>query len=84
MKRYLVLAMRKPAFDPTALGPHDAYLARLRAQGRLDMAGPFADRSGGAYLLWADSLEAATAIAHADPLHATGSSELVVHEWSAK
>ena len=48
------------------------------------MAGPFADRSGGAYLLWADSLEAATAIAHADPLHATGSSELVVHEWSAK
>jgi uncharacterized protein YciI len=84
MNRYLVLTLRKPAFDAAAIEPHYAFLDALRARGQLELAGPFADRSGGAYLLRADSLEAALAIAHADPLHTSGSSEVGVREWNAK
>ncbi|GAA3911649.1 YciI family protein [Luteimonas lutimaris] len=84
MKRYLVLTLRKPAFDPAMIEPHYAHLDRLRAQGRLELAGPFSDRSGGAYLLLAGSLDDAIAAAHADPLHESGSSEVIVHEWDAK
>lgn len=84
MNRYLVLAMRKPGFDVAVVEPHHAFLGRLREQGQLELTGPFTDGSGGAYLLRAESLEAALAIVHADPLHVTGSSELTVREWSAK
>lgn len=84
MNRYLVLAMRKPGFDAAVVKPHHGFLDRLREQGQLELTGPFTDGSGGAYLLRAESLEAALAIVHADPLHVTGSSELTVREWSAK
>ena len=84
MKRYLVMALRKPAFDPAAIEPHSAFLDALRARGQLQLAGPFGDSSGGAYLLLADSFEDARAIARTDPVHATDSSEVVVYEWNAK
>ena len=81
--RYLVLAMRNPGFDPGVIPAHHAHLERLRGSGALELAGPFADRSGGAYLLRAPDLASAIALAHADPLHATGASRLSVHEWNA-
>jgi uncharacterized protein YciI len=84
MKRYLVLTLRKPAFDPAAIEPHYAYLDALRARGQLELAGPFTDRTGGAYLMLADSLEDALAIAHTDPVYVTNSSEVIVREWNAK
>jgi len=84
MKRYLVMTLRKATFDPAAIEPHYAYLDALRAKGRLELAGPFSDKSGGAYLLLADSLEDARAIARTDPVHVTDSSEVVVYEWNAK
>ncbi|WP_242108695.1 YciI family protein [Luteimonas aquatica] len=84
MQRYLVLTLRKPSFDPAVIQPHYAFLDTLREKGQLELAGPFADKSGGAYLLRADSLEAALAIAHADPVHVSGSSEVTVREWAAK
>ena len=84
MKRYLVLTMRKPTFDAAAIEPHYAYLDALRARGQLELAGPFSDKSGGAYLLLADNFEDALAIAHTDPVHLSGSSEVVVREWNAK
>lgn len=82
-RRYLVLAMRRPGFDPAMVAPHLAFLDRLRAEGRLELAGAFTDRSGGAYLLRAADLDAARAIASADPLQASGSSTLTVREWNA-
>lgn len=82
-RRYLVLALRNPGFDPAVVAPHHAHLQRLRAAGVLELAGPFTDRSGGAYLLRAPDLAAATALAHADPLHATGASRVTVQEWDA-
>ncbi len=84
MRRYLVLTRRAPEFDPAALAPHYSFLDGLRRAGRLELAGPFSDRSGGAYLLRADNLAAATIIAHSDPLNLTRSSEVTVHEWDAK
>lgn len=82
-KRYLVLAMRRPDFDPAIGPPHRAFLDDLRARGQLELAGGFADASGGAYVVLADSLDAANEIAHGDPLHVTGASTLTVWEWNA-
>lgn len=82
MNLYLVLTMRTPAFDSAVLESHYAHLDALKTQGGLEAFGPFTDKSGGAYLLRADSLEQAQAMAFADPVHLTGSSRVSVHEWA--
>ncbi len=84
MKRYLVLAMRKPSFDEAVIAPHVAFLDELRTAGKLEMTGGFSDGSGGAYLLNADSLAEAQAIVAADPLAVSGSSTVTVHEWNTR
>lgn len=83
MNRYLVLAMRRPQFDPAVVPLHRQFLDALRAQGRIELVGPFGDKSGGAYLLRAESLEEALAIAHRDPCHASGGWDITVYEWQA-
>jgi uncharacterized protein YciI len=83
VRRYLVLTLRRADFDPAMVEPHHAHLSALRSRGLLELAGPFSDRSGGAYLLRTDSLEAARDIAWADPLHVSGSSDVHVYEWNA-
>lgn len=83
MNRYLVLVMRTPTFDAALIEPHRRFLAALREQGQIELAGAFADASGGAYLLRAASMDEAAAIAHGDPLHATGASLVRIHEWNA-
>jgi len=83
MTRFLVLAMRTADFDPAQAEAHHEFLAALRDAGVLEMTGPFGDGSGGAYLLQAQDLATATDIAHADPLHTSGSSSLTVYEWDA-
>lgn len=83
LKRYLVLARRTPGFDPAVIAPHHAHLDALRAQGRLELAGPFSDKSGGAYLMRAVDLNEATELAWTDPLHTSGASEITVFEWNA-
>ena len=82
MKRFLVLTLRRPQFDPALIAPHYAHLDALRLRGALELYGPFGDRSGGAYVLRAESLEQAQAMAFADPLHITGASEVSVREWN--
>ncbi|WP_305805455.1 YciI family protein [Stenotrophomonas sp. YIM B06876] len=85
MKRYLVLAMRKPSFDVAVVAPHKAFLDFLREQGKLHLTGGFSDGSGGAYVLEniADLAEA-TAIVATDPLAIHDSSELTIHEWNTR
>lgn len=78
-----MLVMRLPTFDPAGIGPHHAFLDALRAEGRLELAGPFGDGTGGAYLLLADDLDEATTIAQRDPLYLTGSSRIDLREWRA-
>lgn len=83
--RYLVMAMRTPAFSDDVIAPHHAFLDGLREAGLLEMTGGFSDRSGGAYLLaGVGSLDEARAIAARDPLAITGSSLLTVHEWNIR
>ena len=84
MHRYLVLLVRRPQLDLAVVPRHLAYLDDLRAQGKLELSGPFGDQSGGAYLLRADDLAQATAIADHDPAHVSGGWQLTVYEWQAK
>lgn len=82
--RYLVLVMRGPGFDPALLPQHVAFLAALRTQALLELAGGFEGRSGGAYLLrGVADLAAAEAIDVADPLVANGASTAHVRGWQA-
>jgi uncharacterized protein YciI len=82
--KYLVLTIRKPAFNAEVVPAHYRFLQHLRESGTLEQAGPFTDRSGGAYVIRAPSLDEARGIAETDPLHVHGSSEVTVREWDSK
>jgi uncharacterized protein YciI len=82
--KYLVLTIRKPGFDADFIPAHYEFLEGLRADGSLEQAGPFTDRSGGAYVIAADSLDEARRIAERDPLHISNSSAVTVHQWAAQ
>jgi uncharacterized protein YciI len=84
MKHFLVLVMRTLDFEASLVPAHAMFLDRLRSEGRIERAGPFVDNSGGAYVLRAQSLETARAMAERDPLHASGASRISVHEWEAR
>ncbi|WP_211197838.1 YciI family protein [Permianibacter fluminis] len=75
--------MRTAQFQASAIAPHQAFLETLRQNGQLELAGPFTDKSGGAYVIRAENLAAAQALAFTDPLHTTQSSLVTVYEWSA-
>jgi uncharacterized protein YciI len=81
---YLVMTIRTPQFQPSVIDAHYAFLDHLKEQGALELAGPFADKSGGAYLIRAASLAEAQTIAYSDPVHTSGSSIVTVYEWHAK
>lgn len=61
-----------------------SFLDGLKQRGQLELAGPFTDKSGGAYLIKAVSLEEAKGIAFNDPVHTSKSSIVTVYEWNAK
>ncbi len=82
--KYLVLTIRKPEFNADLVPAHYAFLDGLRADGSLEQAGPFTDRSGGAYVIAAQNLDEARRIAERDPLHISNSSAVTVHEWDAR
>lgn len=84
MNRYLVILLRRPSFDPAAVPLHQRFLEDLRAEGRNEMSGPFGDKSGGAYLLRADSMQEAIKIAHDDPAHTSGGWDITLYEWHAR
>ncbi|WP_426271164.1 YciI family protein [Dyella kyungheensis] len=83
VKRYLVLAMRRPDFDPAIVQPHLDFLEGLRGGGRLELSGGFSDRSGGAYLMRAADMDEALSIVHQDPAYTSGGWDITVHEWNA-
>jgi len=84
MLRYLVTTFRTPQFDPAVIEAHYAFLDELRQQSKLELAGPFTDKSGGAYLIRAENMEEARALAFSDPVHTSKSSIVTVYEWDAK
>lgn len=82
--KYLVLTIRKPQFDASFVPDHYAFLQSLRDGEVLEQAGPFTDKSGGAYVIRADSFESAREIAGRDPLAVHDCSEVTVREWDAR
>jgi uncharacterized protein len=84
MQRYLVMTLRSPQFQTSIIEAHQAFLARLRQEGILELAGPFGDKTGGAYLIRAANFAAAQALALSDPLHTSQSSLITVYEWHAQ
>ena len=81
--KYLVLTMRLPEFDQQMIPAHYRFLDDLRDRSLLEQAGPFTDKSGGAYVLQAESLEEARRLAKQDPLALRNCSKVTVHEWDA-
>lgn len=83
MPKFLVLTLRTPNFQPKVVDDHYRFLDNLHAKGLLELAGPFADKSGGAYLLRVGSFDEAHQIAMQDPVHTSKSSVVTVYEWNA-
>jgi uncharacterized protein len=81
--KYLVLTIRGAQFDPQVVPAHYAFLEELRKASVLEQAGPFTDKSGGAYVLKAGSLTEARGIAEQDPLNLRHCSTIIIHEWNA-
>ncbi|SLN50386.1 YciI-like protein [Pseudoruegeria aquimaris] len=87
----LYAVLSTPAGDPAkvreTLPAHLAYQAEQEARGALFLAGPVSDESGqmmegmGLIIYQADSLEAARALAEADPMHASGARSFVLRRW---
>lgn len=82
--KYLVLTMRLSEFDPQIIPAHYRFLDDLRDRSLLEQAGPFTDKSGGAYVLQADNLEEAQRLAKQDPLALRNCSNVTVHEWDSR
>jgi len=80
----LVTTFRTPQFQPSVIEAHYEFLDDLRQQGKLELAGPFTDKTGGAYIIKAANLEEARALAFNDPVHTSNSSIVTVYEWNAK
>ena len=81
--KYLVMTIRKPTFEDSVRGEHYAFLQDLRDRGILEQAGPFTDTTGGAYVIQAENLDEARAVALEDPVHLRKCSTVTVHEWDA-
>lgn len=87
----LYVAQSTPAKAPedvkAALPDHLAYQAQLESGGQLALAGPMSDETGehmqgvGLIIYRAPSLEAAHALAAADPMHKTGARSFTLRRW---
>ncbi len=78
----------KPPEEIKAMLPdHLAYQAELERAGKLALAGPLSTEDGqeiegmGLIIYRADSLEAARALADADPMHKTGTRSFTLRRW---
>lgn len=83
----IVSTPAKPENMQTNLPDHLAYQGKMEQQGNLVMAGPLSDLTGelmegvGLIIYRAESLQAATALADADPMHKTGTREYTIRRW---
>ncbi|MCM2129964.1 YciI family protein [Larsenimonas rhizosphaerae] len=83
MATFLVVLSRDTDVSDDMITAHRAFLADLRAEKRLGLAGPFKDVRGGAYILEAETLSMAQEEAARDPLISEGIAQATVHEWAA-
>lgn len=67
--------------DIAAIRAHVAWLRSLQAAGSLELAGPFADGSGGMVILSAETATEAETIARSDPFVRSGLRRLELRVW---
>lgn len=81
--RYVALLHPVPGVtaDTAAIRAHVAWLRSLQAAGSLELAGPFADGSGGMVILRAETAVQAEAIARSDPFVQSGLRRLDLRAW---
>lgn len=81
--RYVYLMSHRPggSLTPRLVADHIEHLKRLDAAGQLVLCGPFKDFKGGMVVLKAESLEAARAIAEADPFITEGFETYELRAW---
>lgn len=78
---------KTPEEVKSVLPDHLAYQAAQEQQGHLAFAGPLSDETGeymqgcGLIIYRAESLEAARAIAEADPMHSSGTRSFTLRRW---
>jgi uncharacterized protein YciI len=87
----LYAAVSTPAKEPqdvkASLPDHLSYQATLERAGSLALAGPMSDETGeqmqgvGLIIYRAESLDAARAMADADPMHQSGARTYVLRRW---
>jgi uncharacterized protein len=76
-----ILAMKDTELNRLHRPAHLEYLAGLKAEGKVWVSGPFTDGHGGMVIYEAPSLDAARALAEADPLVSTGARTLSLYAW---
>ena len=63
---------------------HLDYMAKLKKDGKMRMAGRFVDGKGGLYILSVNSVEEAKALADSDPYHLNGVRQYSIREWEQR
>jgi uncharacterized protein YciI len=63
---------------------HLTYMSMLKGEGKLKVAGRFADGRGGMYVLIADSLPSALELANGDPYHSNRVRDYELREWEQR
>ncbi|PSR35209.1 MAG: hypothetical protein C7B46_02020 [Sulfobacillus benefaciens] len=60
---------------------HLAYIGEQYRAGKVSLAGPFADKSGGLVVYEAETMEEARRLANNDPIVSSGARTVVVKSW---
>lgn len=84
MKRFLFLSQRTDKYTAEVLPDHWAYLESLKAAGKIELSGGFADGTGGAIIVLAESLDEAKEISANDPIIKRGTHQVTIKEWLTK
>ncbi|WP_209123596.1 YciI family protein [Alkalihalobacillus sp. BA299] len=81
MEKFLVIIERKSTFTGSFVKSHREYLGKLR-ETSLVLAGGFEDQTGGAYVIYAESLEDAQKIVSEDPMNKENEAVYKVKQWN--
>jgi hypothetical protein len=86
MAEYMVLTSLVGSSERSApyREAHRDYMASLKKEGKLVIAGKFLDGGGGGYVLKVNSAEEARALADRDPYHANGVRSYTIREWETR
>ncbi len=82
MKYLSLLTIVNPEINRQSRPDHLRYISELYNQGKVFMAGPYEDGSGGLVIYECASVQEANELASQDPAVTSGARTVVVHSWS--